>query len=657
MPAQPPLPRTPEPVVETPVDDLDPRWGWARDDRRLGGAAYVAALILGALGILLVVNQIFSLWLLGFRPLSTAFYYLILALFLPVAFLAHPARKADATRARWYDWALGAAALVACGYLAWNAENILTRGWDIEAPPAPTAASAVVIVLALEAVRRCGGNVLLGICTVFAAYPLFADSMPGVLWGSQYTPAEAARAHVMGVESIIGIPMRVVSDLLIGFIVFGVALIVSGGGRFFMDFAMALMGGRRGGPAKVSILASGFFGSLSGSVISNVISTGAMTIPTMKKSGYPPHYAGAVEACASTGGTLMPPVMGAVAFIMASFLNVPYTDVMLAALVPALLFYAVLLLQADAYAARNGLAGLPADRLPRLGAVLRSGWVYLASLGVLVWLLVFHRIESMAPFYASVLLLLTAVLMQRGWGRLRVVLDMVVQAAANVANLVGILAGIGLVVGALSLTGVGTAFSRELVSYAGDDVLLLLLLGALTSFILGMGMTVSACYIFLAIVLAPALVAVGLDRMASHLFILYWGMLSFITPPVALAAVAASGIAGASAMRTGMTSMRLGAVLFLLPFMFVLNPALIGRGDTLDVVHSVATAAVAVTMLAAAFERYAWFLGRLPVWACITLGVGGLSLMAPEHRTDIVGAAALAAVYGAMMLLRRSAKT
>ena len=646
----------PTPAEEPAADAADPRWGWARDDRRLGGAAYVAALVLGGLGLLLVVNQVFSLWLFGFRPLATAFYYLILGLFLPVAFLAHAGRKADAHRVRVWDWALAALALATGFYLAANAENILTRGWEIEAPALPTAAAAALVALALEAVRRCGGGVLAVICTVFAAYPLFADSMPGVLWGTQYTPAEAVRAHAMGVESVIGIPMRVVADLLIGFIVFGVALVVSGGGKFFMDFAMALMGGRRGGPAKVSILASGFFGSLSGSVISNVISTGAMTIPTMKRSGYPPHYAGAVEACASTGGTLMPPVMGAVAFIMASFLNVTYTEVMLAALIPALLFYAVLLLQADAYAARTGLAGLPADRLPRLGAVLRSGWVYLLSLGLLVWLLVVFRIESQAPFYASGLLLVTAVVLRRGWGRLRVVLDMVVEASAQVANLVGILAGIGLVVGALSLTGVGTAFSRELVSYAGDDVLLLLILGALTSFILGMGMTVSACYIFLAIVLAPALVQVGLDRMASHLFILYWGMLSFITPPVALAAVAASGIAGASAMRTGMMSMRLGAVLFLLPFMFVLNPALIGRAEAAEVALAVVTASVAVVMLAAAFERYAWGLGRLPLWAAVVLGVGGVSLMAPEHRTDLVGLAALVAVYGGLGLARRGAR-
>ncbi len=625
-------------------------WGWQRTDRRLRGAAWFAVLALGTTGILAVVNQIFNLALFGFRPLSTAYYYLILALFLPIAYLAYPARGADDIQVRWYDWALVVISLVTCGYLATQAINILTRGWDIEAPPLPTAAAAVLVLLALESVRRCGGMILFVICSIFAVFPLFADSMPGALWGTQYTPMEAARAHAMGVESIIGIPLRIVSELLIGFLIFGSALIISGGGAFFMNFAMAMMGARRGGPAKVSILSSAFFGSLSGSVISNVISTGAMTIPTMKKSGYPPHYAGAVEACSSTGGTLMPPVMGAVAFIMASFLNVSYVSVMAAAVVPALLFYIALMLQADCYAARTGLKGLPRAMLPRLGATLRSGWVYLFSLGLLVWLLIGYRIESMAPFYASIMLVLTAIWLNRGAGRVQVVLDLIVDAAQNIGNLVAILAGIGLVVGALSITGVGTAFSRELVNLAGGNLFLLLILGALTSFILGMGMTVSACYIFLAIVLAPALVQAGLNQMASHMFILYWGMLSFITPPVALAAVAAAGIARARPMQTAFTSMRLGLPLFLLPFMFVLNPALILQGEPGAIILAVGTALVAIWMLSAGLERYAYFAGVLDWKSAALIFAGGLALIVPEWRSDLLGLVLFALGYGQRLL-------
>jgi TRAP transporter 4TM/12TM fusion protein len=366
----------------------------------------------------------------------------------------------------------------------------------------------------------------------------------------------------------------------------------------------------------------------------------------MKRSGYPPHYAGAIEACASTGGTLMPPVMGAVAFIMASFLNVPYVSVMAAAFVPAILFYIALMLQTDCYAARTGLKGLPRAVLPKLGATLRSGWVYLFSLGLLIYLLIGFRIESMAPFYASVLLVLTAMVLARGMDRLRVVLDLIVDAATNIGNLVAILAGIGLVVGALSITGVGTAFSRELVNLAGGNVFMLLILGAFTSFILGMGMTVSACYIFLAIVLAPALVQSGLDRMASHMFILYWGMLSFITPPVALAAVAASGIAKAGAMRTAVTAMRLGAPLFILPFMFVLNPALILQGEPQQIVVAVGTALVAIWMLSAGMERYAYFAGPTDRVGSLLMLAGGLTLIVPEGRSDLIGLGLLIAAYG-----------
>jgi TRAP-type uncharacterized transport system fused permease subunit len=252
----------------------------------------------------------------------------------------------------------------------------------------------------------------------------------------------------------------------------------------------------------------------------------------------------------------------------------------------------------------------------------------------------------MAPFYASVLLVLTAMVLARGMDRLRVVLDLIVDAATNIGNLVAILAGIGLVVGALSITGVGTAFSRELVNLAGGNVFMLLILGALTSFILGMGMTVSACYIFLAIVLAPALVQSGLDRMASHMFILYWGMLSFITPPVALAAVAASGIAKAGAMRTAVTAMRLGAPLFILPFMFVLNPALILQGEPQQIVVAVGTALVAIWMLSAGMERYAYFAGPTDRVGSLLMLAGGLTLIVPEGRSDLIGLGLLIAAYG-----------
>ncbi|MFS4581783.1 TRAP transporter permease [Phaeobacter sp. C3_T13_0] len=595
----------------------------------------------------IIVNQIFNLNTFGFAPISTAYYYIVIGLFLAVAFLNYPAREMDQTRVRWYDWALAAVAFSICMFFAFSAHDILNRGWEYQAPSYVTIQAALLVLLSLEAVRRCAGLPLFIICTVFAVFPLFAGHMPGFLWGVQLTPGEAVLSHALGVESIIGIPIRVIADLLIGFIVFGVALTVSGGGVFFMDLASALMGHARGGPAKVAILSSGFFGSLSGSVISNVISTGSMTIPTMKRCGYPPAYAGAVESCASTGGALMPPVMGSVAFVMASFMNVPYADIMVAATVPALLFYLVLLIQTDCYAARHGLKGVPRDQLPKLWHVLRSGWVFLISLVALVVMLLATSAEAKAPFYVTILLLITAMIRQRKAGAWRPIAQLIVETGTTIALLVGVLAGVGMVVGALAITGVGNAFSRELLQYAGGNPYLLLVFGALTSFILGMGMTVSACYIFLAVVLAPALVQAGFSQMSSHLFILYWAMLSYITPPVAMAAVAASSIAKSSAMKTGVTAMRLGAILFVLPFLFVLKPSLILQGETSDIIVSVSTAILSILMLSAASERYIYILNRTArSWEALVLLAGGLCLLIPDLPTDLIGLAALAVVMG-----------
>ncbi len=620
---------------------------WAQMDQRLSGAAWFTSCVLSLVGLAIIVNQIFNLQTLGFRPISTSYYYIIVGLFMPVAFLANPAREADATTVRWYDWLLGATAIAICLYFAAHTDEILNRGWEYIAPLPVTFMAGALVLLSLEAVRRCAGMPLFIICAIFATFPLYTGYLPGFLWGVQLSLPETVLSHSLGVESIIGIPIRVIADLLIGFIVFGVALTVSGGGVFFMDLASALMGRARGGPAKVAILSSGFFGSLSGSVISNVISTGAMTIPTMKRCGYPATYAAAVESCASTGGALMPPVMGSVAFVMASFMGVPYADIMVAAAVPAILFYLVLLIQTDCYAAKNGLKGLPRDQLPKLFLVLRSGWVYLISLAALVFMLLATNAEAKAPFYITILLLVTAIIRARKENVLEPVLRLVMETGVTIGMLVGVLAGVGMVVGALAITGVGNAFSRELLQYAGGNPYLLLIFGAFTSFILGMGMTVSACYIFLAVVLAPALVQGGFSQMASHLFILYWAMLSYITPPVAMAAVAASSIAKAPAMKTGVTAMRLGALLFVLPFLFVLNPSLILQGEMLDILRSVSTAILSILMLAAASERYLYFLARRATgWEALAMLFGGICLLVPERISDLAGLAALAIVYG-----------
>ncbi|MCS6891029.1 MAG: TRAP transporter fused permease subunit [Rhodovarius sp.] len=621
---------------------------------RLSGPAFWVAFLLAACGLVLAVNQVFNLGLFGFRPIATAYYYLILGCFGGFAFLAFPALKRQRARVPWFDWLLAAATVALGIWLASAALTIQLAGWNVTAPDWAAWLGLVLILLVLDGVRRTGEVVLFFACLLFGIFPVFAGEMPGFLWGVAFSPLDAVREHVFGTESIIGIPMQVVSDTLIGFLVFGVVLSATGGASFFMDFALALMGTSRGGPAKVAVVSSATFGMLSGSPTSNVLTTGTLTIPTMKRCGYAPHYAGAVEACASTGGALMPPVMGAAAFIMANFLNVPYAEVMVAALLPSLLFYAALFLQTDLYAIRRGLRGVSREEVPPLGPTLAAGWYYIAAIVALTVLLLVFRIEAQAPFWVSLFLLLIALLRARRSGfNLRRFCGLVVDAGQAIAQIVALIAGIGLIIGALSMTGVANSFSRELVQYAGGNVALLLFFGALTSFILGMGMTASACYIFLAIVLAPALVQAGLDPMASHLYVLYWGIVSFITPPVALAAIAAASIAGSSPMKTGLMALRVGCLLLLLPVLFVLQPALILRGEWMVILQAVATAAVAILLLASAFEGYLYRVGVLAPVPRLLVLAGGLLLLVPEATTDLIGLLLGAAGAGLALLVRR----
>ncbi|MDC0661460.1 TRAP transporter permease [Marinobacter sp. SS21] len=622
---------------------------------RLSGSGYWVVLTLGALGLLMAVNQTFNLKLLGFEPLGNSYLYYLIGLFLAAAFLCFPAWSGARQRIAWYDWGLAALALVACGYLGYHGLTMINMGWEFEAPTEATVFSGILLALVLEGVRRCGGWPLLGVSLFFGSYPLYADSMPGFLWGNEYALPELIRAHVIGVESIIGIPMQVVAQLVIGFVVFGAALTITGGGDFFMKFATALMGRSRGGPAKVSVMSSGILGSLSGSVISNILTTGPITIPTMKKTGYPAHYAGAVEACASTGGTLMPPVMGAVAFIMASFLGVAYAEIMIAAFLPALLFYLALLFQVDNYAARRGLKGLPESEIPSLRETLKEGWPYLFSLLMLIYMLLVMRLEAYAPYYASLVLLGVALFKRDYRLNLTRAKAFITDLTTNVANLVAILAGIGLVVGGLSYTGVAGAFSRELLLYADGSVPLMLAAGAVTSFILGMGMTVSACYIFLSILLAPALVNAGLNPLASHLFILYWGMLSYITPPVSLAAITAAGVAGANATRTGLYAMRLGGILFILPFLFVLNPSLILQGELSNILLSTVTAITAIWLIASAMEGYLYRIGSIALPLRVLALIAGGLMIYPDAVSDAVGLLVIALMYLGKRLLNSPA--
>ncbi|MBX0315421.1 TRAP transporter permease [Planococcus glaciei] len=613
--------------------------------------------VLTVLGILLTINQLFYLSLFGFNPINSAYLYFLLAAFLPMAFIFHPFnKKSENQKVKWYDVLIMVLAFVIPFYMGLNAQRIISEGWEYISPTIATIFSVIFWVIILEGLRRVAGLAIMLISAAFSLYPLISGAVPiGFLSGQTFDFLTTARNHIMSTNSVIGIPFDTVGSLLIGFMLFGVVLTASGGGDFFFNLAQAIFGRFRGGAAKVAVISSAFFGMLSGSAISNTITTGAMTIPSMKKAGYPPHYAGAIEATASTGGTITPPIMGSAAFIMASFIGVPYTEIAMAAAIPAFLYFFALLIQADGYAAKNNLKGIAKEHLPSLGSTLKQGWPFLTVLILLTYLLVVMRNEGQAPFYVSLLLFVLAMTRKETRFTLKKLYNLALDAGRILTELTALIAGIGFIVGSLSITGVSFSFARELVTVAGDNMFLILVAGAVTSFVLGMGMTVSAVYIFLAVVMAPALVQLGIDPIAAHLFVLYWATVSYITPPVALASFAAAGIAKANAMKTGFTSVRLGIVTFLVPFIIVYNPALIGRGEPLEILTVVGTAIIGVFLLASVLEGYVMWAGVMNnILIRIILGAVSLMIIAPFLYLSLIG---IGISIVLLLLIRASNKT
>ena len=632
------------------------------EGRKLAGIARLIFALAAIVATFLALNQLLNLRLfVGVVFIENRYLFLLAATLFPLVFLAFPGRKGATGFVPAYDWVLAA---LSAGLLIWfsfQAERILSEGWEYSAPLRAKIPAAVLWLLILEALRRTSGWPMAIIVGVFSLYPVVAEAIPNPLKGKSQTLEDTLAYHILSAESAFGIPMRAFAEIVVGFIVFGLALNYTGGGRFFNDLAFALVGRVRGGAAQVGIISSALQGSISGSVISNVISSGVVTIPAMKRTGFRADYAGAVEAVASTGAVLMPPVMGSTAFVMASFLGKSYGEIALAATIPALLFYIALVVQVDAYSARLGLKGLRREELPRLGAVMKEGWFYIPVFALLVFLLVSLQEEALAPFYATALLIaINQALPQHRMNRDQLV-EFAAAVARGLAELTAILMAVGFIIGALSVTGLAGTLANDLVYAAGGAPLVLLVMGAITSFIFGMGMTVTACYIFLAIVLAPPLVKAGLDPLAVHLFIMYWGMVSFITPPVALATFAAAPLAGVSAMRIGLQSIRLGTAIYLVPFCFVLNPALLFKGDPGTVATSIAAAFLGVVLIAAALQGYVVGIGRIPnhpggLIARIALIAGGFLLAAPVPRLTglpfsinlFIGAAL--AIFGLLLL-------
>ena len=563
-------------------------------------------------------------WLSAIVGIETQYFYALLGLLAPWAFILFP-------RNLWVDWPLAIVFVAILAGFFITAEQALDEAWEFAAPDYAVYASIALWVMLLEALRRAAGWPLCLIAGAFSILPVVTEYMPGPLSGLPSTWAEAASYHLLSIESVFGLPFRAFADLVIGFVVFGVVLQHTGGGQFFLNLAFAILGGQRGGPAKVAIVSSGLMGSMSGSVVTNVLTTGQLTIPAMRKSGMAGEVAGGVEACASTGGVLLPPIMGSTAFVMATLLDIAYIDVAVAAALPAFLYFTSLYLQIDAYAGRENVVGLAEEDIPSLRKTIFEGWFYLGAFALLIFLLIFLQQESLAPYYATAALLVLNQFSPQHRLDLSGAVDLMYSVGKLLIELVVVLAGVGLIVGSLSLTGLSGTLVNDLLGMAGDDIGLLLFMGAVTSFILGIGMTVTAAYIFLAVVLAPALVSQNLDPLSVHLFILYWAMLSYITPPVALGAYAAASIAEANPLKTGFAAMRLGSVIYIIPFIFVLDAAFILQGPWQASAQVFGEAIVGVWLICAGLQGYMAGLGRLDSpMVRVLVSLGGLAIAMPQ---------------------------
>jgi TRAP transporter 4TM/12TM fusion protein len=432
--------------------------------------------------------------------------------------------------------------------------------------------------------------------------------------------------------------------MVFAFIIFAGFLNVTGGGRFFIELALSLVGHIRGGSAKVAVIASSLFGTMSGSAVANVVSVGVFTIPMMKNGGFSARFAGAVEAVSSTGGQIVPPVMSAAAFIAAEFLEIPYASFAIAAAVPAILYYLAVYWQVDLESAKFGLKGLARDELPKIGHLLKRKWLFFVPILVLVWFLFVRQYDpSKAALYAVGSLIVASLFKKEYRLKLRNPRSVGEGTIKGLADVGPVCAGAGIVIGSITLTGLGLRLSNALIGISGGSLLLLLILAATACLILGMGVPTVPCYILTASLIAPAIIKLGVLPVSAHLFVFYFGCASMITPPVALASYVAAGIAGGPMMRTGFTAMRVGAVALIIPFLFVYNPALLLKGSLVEVAEALITAAVGVTFLAIGMEGYlfsklAWlkragFLG------------GGLLLMVAERRTDIIGVALIAILF------------
>jgi TRAP transporter 4TM/12TM fusion protein len=528
---------------------------------------------------------------------------LFLALTLGAIFLLIPGSRRHVHRIPWYDALAAALGLLVGLYVFVKFPEISNSLGDIYTER--VILGSLTVILLAEACRRLVGWPLVIIASVFIFYAFFAYLFPGDFYGRGWSVGRLATYLYLDANGIIGQPLQIGASIVLVFVLFGEALYAIGGAAFLSDFALAVMGRFRGGQAKIAIVSSSLFGNISGSAVANVVVDGAFTIPMMKKAGYPAPVAAAIEAVASTGGQIMPPVMGAAAFLIAEYLAIPYAQVALAAFVPALLYYIALFIQVDLLAARNGIYGLPSAELPRLLPVLRRSAGFIVPLAVLIiWMFFLNRRPEEAGLLAVASALVVGFLTPAVKLGPRELLNILINTGRGMLEIAAITGLAGVVIGVLQLTGLGFTLTLTLLNVGQNSAILLLILTAIVSIILGMGMPTTAVYVLLAVLVAPGLSKLGVLPIAAHLFIFYFGMLSMVTPPVCLASYAAASIGKTDPVKTGWEAMRLCAIAYVVPFLFVFSPALLLIGSWYAVAISIATAIVGAVLLGIGLVGY-----------------------------------------------------
>lgn len=583
-------------------------------------------------------------------PTNRVFLPVHLCLALALCFLGHPARPGR----RWAACLDGAGVLGAFVVLAWCLANV--DDWDLKSiglSPLDHAACVLLLVLVAEAVRRTTGWVLIALAGLFMAQALWARHFPGVLHGAGVSWESLMISLVIGDAGVFGVPVLVIAQYVVLFLVFGRLLQVIGAGAFFSRLAFSLFGARMGGPAKAAVLSSGLFGTLSGSGVSNVLTTGSFTIPMMIKVGYRPAFAGGVEASAAVGGAIMPPVMGAVAFMMAEFMGVGYVQVAIAAAIPAVLYYLAIYWAVHFESARLRLQGLPAEMLPRPWPLLRrEGYLLLPLATIVVFILLDYSVILVVVWALLVTVLISFRARSSALSPHRMA-SALVSTGSLAGPLTATCAIAGVLIGSMGATGVGFQISQGLVALSGETLIGLLVMAALLALVLGTGLTASAVYITMVATVIPILKKAGVSDMAAHMFAFYFGVVSDITPPTALAAVTAAGIARSHPVATMMQASRIGVAAFIVPFMFVYSPALLMQGAWHEVLRASLTACAGLACLAAALTGYAW--RDLRAWERALLAVCCALLVVDEPWTDGIGLVLAALLVLPQWLARRKA--